>query len=404
MFSIYDGRNSFWQWDSGQRIVVSDDVCCEVHFCNGTSECAMVCEVYTEDGHRLVNVPNILLQASKPIRVFAYAETDGDNRTIHSTTFAVLARTKPADYVYTETEVLSYQALEERVTALEENGGGSPSGTLHLFHKPNGINDYATEIEVSAGKPTDLNDDGRDPQSGVVEFFETHHDGPVILRHLKDGEYDNDAATVGQLKEIDLTIPQEFTKAQKAQARDNIGAIRQGETLFLDGNDIDQVATITFENGTSLYSHTLSTAQDVLLLSNKDFTQKVILRNIADGVQKDDAATVGQLNTAVENCLKKEDTHISVDTIRASSMSISDSTTDMGTAIYALPYTDDGYAHIAMAGVVADELTRLSGVAPAFGETDAINKAQFDEAVGNIETALDGIIALQEEMIGGDAV
>jgi len=225
MFSIYDGRKSFWQWDSGQRIVVSDDVCCEVHFCNGTSECAMVCEVYTEDGHRLVNVPNILLQASKPIRVFAYAETDGDNRTLHCVTFAVLARTKPADYVYTETEVLSYQALEERVTALEENGGGSPSGTLHLFHKPNEINDYETVIEVSAGKPTDLNEDGRDPKSGVVAFFETHHDGPVILRHLKDGEYDNDAATVGQLKEIDLTIPQKFTKAQKAQARRNIGAV-----------------------------------------------------------------------------------------------------------------------------------------------------------------------------------
>lgn len=101
VFSIYDGRESFWQWDLNQRLVVSTDVCSEVHFCNGTTDCALVCNVYEQDGKRLVNVPNVLLQTGKPLRVFSY---DKDH-TIHSALFTVIARTKPDDYVYTETEI-----------------------------------------------------------------------------------------------------------------------------------------------------------------------------------------------------------------------------------------------------------------------------------------------------------
>ena len=34
----------------------------------------------------------------------------------------VEAREKPSDYVYTETEIKNYDALEKRIKALEENG------------------------------------------------------------------------------------------------------------------------------------------------------------------------------------------------------------------------------------------------------------------------------------------
>ena len=65
MFSIFDGRASFWQWDLNQRLIVSDDSCCEVHFDNGTTEHALVCEVKEKDGYRISEVPNILLQSDK---------------------------------------------------------------------------------------------------------------------------------------------------------------------------------------------------------------------------------------------------------------------------------------------------------------------------------------------------
>ena len=112
MFEIYNKRKQFWQWDTGQRLIVHDDSCSEVHFCNGTTECALVCEVYEEDGLRLVNVPNIFFQTTEPIRVFAFICQGEDQHTEVADVFRVRERTKPDNYVYTETEVLDYRRYE----------------------------------------------------------------------------------------------------------------------------------------------------------------------------------------------------------------------------------------------------------------------------------------------------
>lgn len=109
MFTIYDGRKEFYQWDLDRKLIVNDSTIKEVHFCNKTDDCSLVCETYTEDGKTLVNVPNILLTADWRVNVYAY---DG-KATKHSATFGVISRTKPSDYVYTETEVKSYEALEK---------------------------------------------------------------------------------------------------------------------------------------------------------------------------------------------------------------------------------------------------------------------------------------------------
>lgn len=111
MFRILTGRLAFYQWDINQKLVVADKTVTEVHFCNRIDDCALVCEVFDQDGLRLVEVPNILLQADRPICVYAYC-TDHTKKTEY---FKVLPRPKPADYVYTETEVKSWEALEARV-------------------------------------------------------------------------------------------------------------------------------------------------------------------------------------------------------------------------------------------------------------------------------------------------
>lgn len=126
MFSIYDGRESFYQWDLDRKLVVEDSSIKEVHFCNRTDDCSLVVETYAEDGLTLANVPNILLQSDWRINVYAY---DG-KATKHSATFGVISRTKPSDYVYTETEVKSYEDLEKRVEHLERSGGGGGSGAM----------------------------------------------------------------------------------------------------------------------------------------------------------------------------------------------------------------------------------------------------------------------------------
>lgn len=114
MFKIYDGREHFYQWDLDRRLIVEDPSITEVHFCNRTDNCSLVCETFVEDGLTLVNVPNILLQTDWKIRVYAY---DG-SYTKHDACYEVKSRTKPSDYVYTETEVYTVEKLVDK--ALEE--------------------------------------------------------------------------------------------------------------------------------------------------------------------------------------------------------------------------------------------------------------------------------------------
>lgn len=124
LLKINGPKRFFWQWDLDRQLVVGEDSCGEVHFCNGTTECALVCEVYQQDGQRLVDVPNILLQTAKELTAYLYIKGDGGCLTRHQESFHVVARSKPDDYIYTETEVKSWASLVERVKALEESGGG----------------------------------------------------------------------------------------------------------------------------------------------------------------------------------------------------------------------------------------------------------------------------------------
>lgn len=133
MFRIADGRESFYQWDLDRQIIVEDNSIVEVHFCNRTDDCSLVVEVV--DG--LANVPNILLQSSFDVRVFGY---DG-KATLHDKKFKVNARTKPADYTYKETEIKSYEYLENKIKEIEENGVSD-----EVIEKA--VKDYLTEVEV----------------------------------------------------------------------------------------------------------------------------------------------------------------------------------------------------------------------------------------------------------------
>ena len=112
MFLIENGREHFYQWDLNQRLIITDETVTEVHFCNRTDSCSLVCEVYTEDGVRLVNVPNVLLMNAWLINAYAYCN---GCYTKESAVFKVKARTKPADYAYTETEVRTWNELTKEI-------------------------------------------------------------------------------------------------------------------------------------------------------------------------------------------------------------------------------------------------------------------------------------------------
>lgn len=137
MFKIADGRECFYQWDLDRQVIVEDSSVVEVHFCNRTDECSLVVEVV--DG--LANVPNILLQNSYDIRVFGY---DG-KATRFDKKFKVCARTRPSDYAYTETEIKSYEYLENKINEIEEKGWSDEiverSVTEYMYQNPLAIYD-----------------------------------------------------------------------------------------------------------------------------------------------------------------------------------------------------------------------------------------------------------------------
>ena len=116
MFKIYDGRETFYQWDINQKLIVADDSITEVHFSNRTNNYSLVCDIQNEGDLRVVFVPNVLLQTNLPIKVYAYRK----DHTEVSETFKVIEKDKPEDYVYTPDEVKTWEELNDRVTALEK--------------------------------------------------------------------------------------------------------------------------------------------------------------------------------------------------------------------------------------------------------------------------------------------
>ena len=116
IFKIYDGRTNFWQWDTKQKLIVLDERITEVRFSNRNMEHSKRRPVYTDnDGVRICNVPDILLQLPKNLIAYAINKgEDGCCSTIKAVKFAVYQQPIPTDYVCEQDAV-----IEDILTKLE---------------------------------------------------------------------------------------------------------------------------------------------------------------------------------------------------------------------------------------------------------------------------------------------
>lgn len=129
MIKRQNGLKIFYQWDLDQQLQLTEiEGDLDVHFWQEGQSEALVVEPTKEGDVQSVNVPNILLQNALPIKVYIWRKDIGA-WTAYQQVFQVIGRGKPADYVYTETEIKGYEALEKRIEALEENGGGGSTTT-----------------------------------------------------------------------------------------------------------------------------------------------------------------------------------------------------------------------------------------------------------------------------------
>ena len=152
MLKIEDGRLSFYQWDLNQRLVIDNPSIIEVHYTNALTSPALVCEVYAENGIRYANVPNILLQTDWTIKVYGCC----DEYVLEADTFIVNTKEKPADYVYTETEIKTFSDLEKRIEYLEENGVGGSGAVSSVNGKTGDV--VLTAADVRAATYSEIED------------------------------------------------------------------------------------------------------------------------------------------------------------------------------------------------------------------------------------------------------
>ena len=115
------GGAELWQWDTGRQIDCAGlQEGTKVQFAYSDTQ-TLSTTVKTAGGASVADVPNQLLLRSGALMVYAYVtEADGVSYTKYAARFNVQARPKPDDYVYTPTEVQSWQTIRDEIGDLDD--------------------------------------------------------------------------------------------------------------------------------------------------------------------------------------------------------------------------------------------------------------------------------------------
>lgn len=130
MIKLADGRGHLYQWDTGRQVECDAE---QVHFSNhhyGTS-----IDVDVKDGK--ATIPNQLLTSAIPLKAWAWVKDTSGEYTKEEQIFLVAKRNKPSDYVYTPTEIKTWQNLQNQIGDLNN------LKTEHKDNLVNAINDAA---------------------------------------------------------------------------------------------------------------------------------------------------------------------------------------------------------------------------------------------------------------------
>lgn len=117
--------SALYQWEIGRKIRIDASVgnrAVEVQFAHPGDKEALSVIPKEENGIIVAEVPNIMLQSADKLIVFLVEMDENCVETTRHSVFHVVNRPKPADYLYTETEILSYRTLEQRIDQIEKNG------------------------------------------------------------------------------------------------------------------------------------------------------------------------------------------------------------------------------------------------------------------------------------------
>lgn len=120
MFELI-GSTELWQWDTGRQVDCADlPAGTKVQFAYSDTQ-KLSTTVKSVSGANVADVPNQMLIRSGALMVYAYVtEADGVSYTKYAARLNVQARPKPDDYVYTPTEVQSWQTIRDEIGDLDD--------------------------------------------------------------------------------------------------------------------------------------------------------------------------------------------------------------------------------------------------------------------------------------------
>ena len=341
---------------------------------------------YELDGKVVVDVPNILLQSAQPITVYRYINNaDNSGHTLEEQQFKVKQRAKPDDYVYTETEVLNYITLDRRITAIEENGGSGGSGGVEVDptvpawakqpNKPTYTADEVGaytkgEVDIEIGKVETQTDSIKSDLEGLQQQLneESHFRGYL--------------STNAKIQALEAT-PNDFAYSAESGTK----WVYDAENGWVDTGIAvpDQLTpasdTTPLVNGTP----TPGQANEYARGDHRHPTDTTRVGVDEFNLLKQDIET--ELN-------KKEDNGNKVDISTGDASTYKDE--DYPTAKSTVSFINEIFGNLSGDIYIAQE---MAGSALRQLEIKA-DKSQ----IGDIETALDNIIAIQNSLIGGGSV
>lgn len=191
---IADGRDYLWQWDTG-RAVTGDGILQEIHMSTSDYGVAYVVKTTQSEKQWTAFIPDELLQGNaKQLHCYAVALLEDGSYTVEKRSFMIASRPRPAGYVYTPTERLNIQKIQEQIGNLNDlstankqtlvdaineaaqsgGSGGSASGTPAYIYTQGSASDEWT-IQHNLGKYPSVTivDSGGNVVVGDVQYLST---------------------------------------------------------------------------------------------------------------------------------------------------------------------------------------------------------------------------------------
>lgn len=121
MFKIADGRDFFYQWDIGRKLIVTDNTITEAHFCHPNNSTVYAVAVDDSSSTHTVEVPGELLQHYGTFKVYGHVHGVNNNEYTKSIEyFDIVPKPKPDNYNYEDAKG-HWVRFQEEIDELNEN-------------------------------------------------------------------------------------------------------------------------------------------------------------------------------------------------------------------------------------------------------------------------------------------